>query len=73
VNPATARQLEVHAFMLAYQREHVAPPTVREIADHFNLSSTNGVADHLAKLEKKGLVRHRAGYSRGWIALEVRS
>lgn len=67
----TPRQLKVHAFMLSYQREHAAPPTIREIADAFTFASLNSVAAHLQALEKKGLVRHRSGFTRGWIALEL--
>lgn len=34
------------------------PPTLREIGDHMGIKSTNGVADHLRALERKGyLVR----------------
>jgi predicted ArsR family transcriptional regulator len=72
VTTATPRQLEVHAFMLAYQRESCAPPTPREIAAHFSFTPT-AARDHLIALSKKGLVRHRARVSRGWIALEARA
>ena len=32
-------------------------PTVREIGEHFKISSPNGVMCHLRALEKKGLLR----------------
>lgn len=70
MNRATDRQLEIHAFMLTHQREHCAPPTLREIADRFGFSSVTAARDHLFALAKKGLVRHREHVSRGWIAVE---
>ncbi len=70
-HPATARQLEVHAFMLAHQLEHIAPPTLREITDHFEFASTYSVTCHLRALETKGLARHRKNCSRGWIAIKA--
>ena len=32
------------------------PPTIREIGLHFGIKSPNGVAYHLAALEKKGYI-----------------
>ena len=63
------RQLEVLEFMRRYQLEHHMPPTLREIAGEFGFASTNTVAGHLGALKKKGLVRHRTGIARGWLAL----
>lgn len=43
---------------LEFIRDHIAskgyPPTVREIGAHMGIRSTNGVADHLRALERKG-------------------
>jgi repressor LexA len=64
----TTRQLEIVAFMLAYQEEHGMPATVREICEHFHWSSTNAAVEHLKYLAKKGLVIHHAGKARGWVA-----
>lgn len=42
------------------------PPTYREIGDALGISSTNGVADHMKALEKKGYLRKVAdGAARG--------
>lgn len=65
----TDRQNEIHEYMLAYQAEHGMPPTVREIAEHFGFTSTNGVIDHLKALERKGHVKHRELIARGWRAV----
>jgi repressor LexA len=50
----TDRQSEI----LSYIRKHIVengyPPTVREIGSAFGIRSTNGVADHLKSLERKG-------------------
>ncbi len=68
--PPTDRQREIHAAMLAYQAEHLMPPTLRELCELFGISSTNGITDHLRALEKRGLVKHRPMISRGWIAVQ---
>jgi repressor LexA len=67
--PLTDRQIAIHTFMLEYQKEHGMPPTLREIGDHFEISSTNGVQDHMRALERKGAVDHRPLVSRGWRAV----
>jgi repressor LexA len=67
MTPPTARQLEIHTWMLAYQRQHGAPPSMRAIGDHFGISSTMGVHDHLVAMAKKGLVRKGP---RSWTAID---
>lgn len=54
-NPPTARQLAIHAFMVAHVAEYGMPPSLRRIADHFGLASLKGVHDHLLALARKGL------------------
>lgn len=63
----TARQRAILEYMLEYREKHGAPPSMREIADHFDYASLNGVSDHLKALERKGYVRHYHGRSRGWV------
>jgi repressor LexA len=41
------------------------PPTIREIGDHFHISSTNGVRYFLDKLEREGLIKRRPKTARG--------
>ncbi len=67
---ATPRQLEVHATMLAYQQQHGMPPTLRELNGLFGFTSTNAARTFMVALEKRGLVRHRPGAARGWVALQ---
>jgi repressor LexA len=53
----THRQREILDFISASISERGFPPTLREIGEHFNIRSTNGVNDHLKALEKKGHLR----------------
>lgn len=50
----TERQREILGYIVQHIRENGYPPTVREIASAFGIRSTNGVADHLKGLERKG-------------------
>jgi repressor LexA len=68
ITQLTERQEEIFQYIYEHINENHYPPTLREIADHFKLSSTNGVNDHLAALERKGYLRRCADKSR---ALEV--
>ena len=53
----TLRQQEILDFITASIVERGFPPTLREIGEHFQIRSTNGVNDHLKALEKKGHLR----------------
>jgi len=53
------------AYIVRFLADHGAPPTVREIGDHFNIRSTNGVCYHLDLLERERLIRRRRGHARG--------
>lgn len=68
-DPPTKRQREIHEYMLAYQAEHGAPPSLREIAAHIGVSSANTTTDHMHLLERRGLVRHHPGRPRGWVPI----
>ena len=61
----TARQEEVYEFIKKYSKENRMPPTVREIGNHFEISSTNGVRSILAALIKKGYINRSPRLSRG--------
>jgi len=52
----TPRQHAVFDFIHDRVREAGYGPTVREIGEHFKISSPNGVMCHLKALEKKGLL-----------------
>ncbi|MEL6177865.1 MAG: transcriptional repressor LexA [Myxococcota bacterium] len=54
----TERQRLVLEFIINQLDERGYPPTIREIGEHMEIRSTNGVNDHLKALERKGyLVR----------------
>ncbi len=63
--PLTARQTQVLDFIVEFKGKHGYPPTMREIGDSMNIKSTNGVADHLAALERKGRIVRETMVSRG--------
>jgi len=52
----TNRQRKVLDFITSYLRDTGYPPTVREIAGEFGISS-KGAYDHLIAIEKKGYIR----------------
>lgn len=54
----TSRQQQVLDFIGSYHRVHGYSPTMREIAAHIGVSSTNGVNDHLKALARKGYVEN---------------
>ncbi len=60
----TVRQQQIYDYL----RERILSggfgPTVREIGDHFDIKSPNGVMCHLKALEKKGLIRRESNMSR---------
>src|SRR4029078_8417993 len=58
VDQLTTRQASVFEFIRDRVQSRGYGPTVREIGEHFQISSPNGVMCHLRALEKKGLL-HR--------------
>ncbi len=63
----TKRQSEVLNFIRSFVLKHKYPPTIREIATHFNIS-VKGAYDHLKALEKKELIFCNTNRSR---AIEI--
>lgn len=61
----TSRQEEILEYIKKYSKENKMPPTVREIGNHFEISSTNGVRSILAALIKKGYISRSPRLSRG--------
>jgi repressor LexA len=53
----TKRQLAVFDFIREQVQSRGYGPTVREIGQHFEISSPNGVMCHLRALEKKGILQ----------------
>lgn len=66
----TKKQRLVYNFIRDKIQNRGYGPTVREIGDHFDISSPNGVMCHLKALEKKGLITREENKSRA-ITLSV--
>ena len=60
----TKRQRSVYEFIRDKIQHRGYGPTVREIGEHFDISSPNGVMCHLKALEKKGLITREPNMSR---------
>ncbi len=60
----TSRQRQVYEFIQDRIAVWGYPPTVREIGEHLGIRSTNGVADHLKALKRKGYLTHGERKSR---------
>lgn len=55
--PLTPRQREILNYIVAYAEQNDYSPSYREIAEHFNLSSTATIAEHIETLKTKGYLR----------------
>jgi repressor LexA len=55
--PLTSRQKGIYEFLQKVIREKGYAPSIPEIGEQFEISSTNAVSDHLKALEKKGYIR----------------
>ena len=60
----TKKQWDVYEFIREKIRGRGYGPTVREIGQHFNIQSPNGVMCHLKALQKKGMIQREPGMSR---------
>ncbi|SFU31136.1 transcriptional repressor LexA [Halomonas korlensis] len=63
--PLTARQQNVHDFIVKTISEMGYPPTRAEIARALGFRSPNAAEEHLRALERKGVIRMIPGTSRG--------
>lgn len=63
MRPVTARQQEVLSFIQSFIQTNRYPPTIREIAESFNVS-VKAAHDHVKALEKKEMIRYDANRSR---------
>lgn len=61
----TGRQREILEYIEKMITEYGKSPTIREIGEKFDISSTNGVRAHLEALIKKGYIRKQGLISRG--------
>lgn len=66
--PLTAKQEQIYNFIKSEISSKGYPPSVREICDAVNLSSTSSVHAHIKTLEKKGYIRSASSKNR---AIEI--
>lgn len=64
MNPLTKRQAEILEYVTEYIRDHNYAPSYREIGQHFGLSSTATVAEHIEALKQKGHLLHEENLAR---------
>lgn len=57
IKKLTQRQIDVLQFIIECMQRDGYPPTISEIGEHFGITSTNGVHDHLAALQRKGYIQ----------------
>jgi repressor LexA len=59
----TEKQKGILCFIIEYVKSHSYPPTIREIAEHFSIS-TKGAFDHVSALKRKKKIKMRDSGSR---------
>lgn len=59
------RAKEILEYLQRFSRENGYPPTIREIGEAFEITSTNGVRYYLQMLEKAGFLKRTSKLSRG--------
>lgn len=66
MNGLTDRQMDVLKAWAAHYEEKGYPPTLRELGRRLGIRSTNGVAEHVSALKRKGMMTKRRDlHSRG--------
>jgi repressor LexA len=60
----TSRQKQILVALREYQNEHGYPPSLRELAEHFQVYP-NTIQDHLKALARKGFLTRKPNRSRG--------
>lgn len=63
--PVTPRQREVYDFICRFIEARRQPPTIAEIGEHFQMSSSASVHKILSALEREGLIKRIPNVSRG--------
>lgn len=64
MEPLTKRQAQILEFVTAYIQNHNYAPSYREIGQHFGLSSTATIAEHIESLKAKGYLDHEENLAR---------
>jgi repressor LexA len=61
VDDLSPRQVQVLEFIKSWMDQYSIAPSFREIGEHLEIKSTNGVSDHVRALERKGYVERVGG------------
>ena len=64
MNPLTRRQAQILEYVTQHIASHNYAPSYREIGQHFGLSSTATVAEHIESLKAKGYLSHEENLAR---------
>jgi repressor LexA len=64
MNPLTKRQAQILEFVTQHIAENNYAPSYREIGEHFGLSSTATIAEHVEALKTKGYLSHEDNLAR---------
>ena len=67
----SAGQKRVLAFIEEYRRDYGSAPSIRELCEAFDVTSTNGMNDHLRALERKGLITRRSMKARSIVVTDI--
>ncbi|MCX7998404.1 MAG: transcriptional repressor LexA [Leptospiraceae bacterium] len=59
----TSKQEQILKYIIKVMKEKAHPPTIREIADNFEIT-TKGAYDHVKAIEKKGFIRTHKNQAR---------
>jgi repressor LexA len=68
--PLTPRQHDCLAAIRAHIEAHARPPTRVDLARAMGITSTNGVQEHLDRLEAKGRIKRAPGKGRALTIIE---
>jgi repressor LexA len=64
MNPLTKRQAQILEFVTQHIANNNYAPSYREIGEHFGLSSTATIAEHVEALKTKGYLSHEENLAR---------
>lgn len=67
---ATEKQLQVRNVIRSLIEQNGYPPSIREVADYIGLSPST-VFNHLAALQRKGLIRVDKGKQRALVIVDA--
>lgn len=65
MTPMTKKQQAVYNYVVGYTMQHGYPPTRKEIANAFGMSSHNGAQCHLKAIQEKGYITITDNVARG--------